>query len=257
MSTQTVSTHVLPPRLTEPGFSLVLRALGSPADAARKLARLLEGAAAFLDLRELDRRLAILHRKGVIDVIPSWPQIVLGGLDMVRSWIMPAASDYYRQRGIHGGFHQLLRFLEDPRALMNPVGLLNSQDAINGHLMQVVHADPDYDLQLLEMFDDGLDRLEQELCAVLDGSHPRADSLRAVVEEPDYHARLLDYLRAWRRGEVRGGLRRHNVAQREDLSRLAQTFGDLTHAMRYFATLPSRPLDFLKVGLGGTLPLVF
>src|SRR4029078_2214990 len=123
----------------------------------------------------------------------------LGAADMLRFWIVPAAEDYYRRKGIDSRFHELLRFLDDPASLVDPIGLFSTPDTIIGHLMQVVHANPRYDLELLESWENGLEQLESELVQMLAGTHPRAQTIGAIVEEPEYHARLLEYVRAYRR----------------------------------------------------------
>ena len=69
---------------------------------------------------------------------------------MLRFWISPNAADYYRSRGIGYGLHQVLRVLDDPLSMTNPLGFLSERDVVVGHLMQVVHANPVYDLELLE-----------------------------------------------------------------------------------------------------------
>ena len=103
--------------------------------------------------------------------------------------------------------------------------------------MQVVHANPVYDLQLLCMFDDGLDALETQLEAMLDGTHPRARSIGAIVEEPEYHANLLTFVRRWRADPSIPPLLRSNVAA--TFSDLERTFGTMTGAFRYFKAMPA------------------
>jgi hypothetical protein len=231
------------PRHQAPALQLIRQALGSPKEISRKLDSILDGLAAFIDLETLQERLQRLHNKKIIEEIPTPLQLIVGGIDMLRFWISPAAADYYQRQGINYAFHQLLRFLDDPRSMMNPVGLLNEKDTIIGHMMQVVHADPNYDLQLLEMFDDGIESLIRQLTQMLDGTHPRYQSIMAIVEEPDYHQRLLAYVKDWQSGIRDKSMRRKNVEESPELSNLAQTFGDLTSAMRYFARLPTRPLE--------------
>jgi len=104
--------------------------------------------------------------------------------------------------------------------------------------MQVVHANPVYDLELLQMFDDGLDQLESELGQMILGTHPRAASIAAIVEEPDYHERLLAFVRAFRADPGAPPLLRSNVAQSPLFGRLDRTFGSLRTSMRYFLRLP-------------------
>ena len=199
-------------RLRERPLTLIARALGSPAAARDKARRLLAALTAYTDGPELARRLERLRALGYIERAPSRLQLALGAIDMLRFWIIPAAEDYYERKGIDFRFHQLLRFLDDPASLVDPVGLLSQPEVIIGHLMQVVHANPRYDLELLESWDDGLARLEDELEQMLSGAHRRAQSIGAIVEEPEYHARLLEHVRAYRRDHAAPALLRENIA---------------------------------------------
>jgi hypothetical protein len=224
-------------RLREGPLLLLAQAIGGPAAAWQKARRLVAALAAYADRAALDRRLERLRALGYIERVPSRLQLVTGAADMLRFWIVPAAEDYYREKGIDFRFHQLLRFLDDPASLVDPIGLFSRPDVIIGHLMQVVHANPRYDLELLESWDDGLARLEDELTQMLAGTHPRAASIGAIVEEPDYHARLLEYVRAYRRDHEAPAPLRVNVASGK-FADVEQTFGSLQSAFRYFATLP-------------------
>jgi hypothetical protein len=162
---------------------------------------------------------------------------------MLRFWIEPAARDYYAQRGIAFGFHQVLRVLDDPSSMVDPTGFLLEPDVIIGHLMQVVHANPAYDLQLLESHDGALASLEAQVEEMLAGTHPRARSIGAIVEDPGYHARLLEYVRAYRADPIAARAPvRDNVAADPRFQMLERTFGTLPAAMRYFARLPRSPL---------------
>jgi hypothetical protein len=222
-------------------LALLRRALGGPEDVRAKLARLGAILAGYLDRRELDARMARLRGAGIIVAVPTRIQIFVGGIDMLRFWIAPAAADYYREQSIHFGFHQLLRVLEEPASMADPVGFFSTRDGIIGHLMQVVHANPVYDLELLGMFADGHDELERQLEEMVAGTHPRARAIAAIVEEPEYHGRLLDFVRAWRRDPAIPPLLRGNVAQSSVFSEVEKTFGTLRGAMRYFCDLPATP----------------
>jgi hypothetical protein len=227
-------------RLSQPPWALLAQALGGPAAARAKVRRFVASLAAYLDGDGLSRRLERLRALGYIERVPSRLQLALGAADMLRFWIVPAAEDYYRQKGIDFRFHQLLRFLDDPASLVDPIGLLSQAEVIIGHLMQVVHANPRYDLELLESWDDGLARLEAELTSMLDGTHPRAASIGAIVEEPEYHARLLDYVRAYRRDHTAPAPLRENIASGK-FAVEERIFGSLPSAFRYFARLPDSP----------------
>lgn len=185
-------------RLTASPLSLIAQAVGGPRQVAGKLRRLARTLRLYVDGAEIERRLHTLQEKGYIDRRPSRLQILFGGLDMVRFVIEPASRDYYRQKGISFGFHQLLRLLDDPVSLLDPTGFLSDRDTIVGHVMQVVHLNPVYDLQLIQMFPDGLEDFERQVQAMVDGTHPRARTIGAIVEDPEYHARLLEYVRRFR-----------------------------------------------------------
>jgi hypothetical protein len=228
-------------RFTSSPASLLLEAIGGPRAAAAKAQRFGRAVAGYVKGSVLDQRLRTLAKKGLIEEIPTRAQLVAGGFDMLRFWIAPASAEYYREQGIDFTFHQVLRFLDEPASLLDPVGFFSTRDAIIGHLMQVVHANPVYDLELLQMWDDGLDELEAQIEAMLDGSHPRAASIGAIVEEPDYHANLLRFVRAFRKDPTIPPLLRSNVGAHATWSDLERTFGALRTAMRYFRRLPERP----------------
>jgi hypothetical protein len=217
-------------RLSAPRRTLIRTAIGGPRQIGGKLARLARTLRLWSRPRQIDARLARLEGRGMIDRRPTRLQILFGSLDMLRFVIEPASRDYYRARGIDFGFHQLLRALDDPCSLIDPTGFLSDRDTIIGHLMQVVHLNPVYDLQLLQMFPDGLDALEQQLAQMRDGTHPRARTIGAIVEEADYHARLLDYVRRYRRDPATPPLVRRDQTLRADPAFAA--------AERTFATLP-------------------
>jgi hypothetical protein len=144
--------------------------------------------------------------------------------------IEPAARDYYEQQGISFGFHQLLRVLDDPVSMIDPTGFLSDRDTIIGHVMQVVHLNPVYDLQLLQMFPDGLDELERQVAEMVAGTHPRHRTIGAIVEDPTYHARLLAYVRRYALDPDTPPLVRAEQTLRSDPAFAA--------AERTFATLP-------------------
>jgi hypothetical protein len=217
-------------RLTASRARLVRTAIGGPRQIAGKLRRLGRTLWLWLHPREIDARLARLEARGYVAQRPTRLQLLFGSLDMLRFVIEPASRDYYRQRGIDFGLHQLLRWLDDPCSLVDPTGFFSDRDTIMGHVMQVVHLNPVYDLQLLQMFPDGLEVFEREIEAMIAGTHPRAGTIGAIVEEPGYHARLLDYVRRYRRDPRATPPVRESQALRAD-ARFAA-------AERTFATLP-------------------
>ncbi len=214
------------------------RAAGSRAELAGKIRRFFALLGRYGDSRGLDERLRRPRDRGLVDRIPTRVQLAVGAADMLRFWISPASADYYRKQGIGYGLHQVLRVLEEPASMADPIGLLSTEDGIIGHLMQVVHANPVYDLQLLTMFEHGLDHLEAQLEAMLDGTHPRTTGIGAIVEEADYHARLLAFVRRWRKDPKTAPLIRSNI-EVGGFGEIEKTFGELPSAMRYFATMPT------------------
>lgn len=237
-----------PLRLTASPAQLIRAALGGPPEIAGKLRRLLATLALYASPGEIPSRLERLRARGYVDAIPTRAQLIFGGLDMVRWVIEPAARDYYQQKGISFGLHQLLRVLDDPVSMIDPTGFLSARDTIIGHVMQVVHLNPIYDLQLLECFDDGLDELERQVRAMLDGTHPRARTIGAIVEDPDYHRRLLDYVVRFRADRGAPPPVRAEQTLRADPTFAAaeRTFATLPGFVRYCTKLPSSPIALAR-----------
>jgi hypothetical protein len=204
--------------------------LGGPREIAGKLERLARTVRLWLNSGELERRLTTLEANGLAAARPTRLQLLFGGLDMLRFVIEPAAREYYREQNISFGFHQGLRILDDPVSMVDPTGLFSERDTIMGHVMQVVHLNPIFDLQLLQAFPDGLEVFERELDAMVAGTHPRARTIAAVVEDPGYHARLLDYVRRYRADANTPPLVREQPKLRSNPGFAA--------AERQFATLP-------------------
>jgi hypothetical protein len=226
-------------RGTASTWTLLREAAGTPGDLWRKAGSLVRGLRAYLDHDQTMERLARLQALGHIERIPSRLQRFVGSADMLRFWISPNAADYYASRGIGYGLHQVLRVLDDPLSMTDPLGFLSDRDVIVGHLMQVVHANPVYDLQLLESYDGGIEALVAQLEQMVGGTHPRQESIGAIVEEADYHERLLAYTLGWREDRDIAPMRRENVERSPHWSALDATFGSLPTAIRYFCTLPT------------------
>lgn len=230
-------------RRLAPPLTLVLEAVGGPRQLGGKLTRLWRTARPWLDPAELERRLTALERRGYLHTRPTRVQLLFGGIDMVRFMIEPAAREYYAAQGIDFAFHQLLRVLDDPVSMIDPTGVFSDRETIIGHLMQVVHLNPVYDLQLLEMFADGLEELERQLEAMTAGTHPRHGTIGAIVEDPGYHARLLDYVRRYRNDRTTPPPIRPQPALRRDphFAAAERTFATLPGFLDYCARLPRSP----------------
>jgi hypothetical protein len=235
-------------RQTASAWTLIRTAIGGPRQVTGKLRRLMRTLRLYIDGAEIDRRLATLQEKGFIRQRPGRAQIFFGGLDMLRFVIEPAARDYYRQKGISFGFHQLLRVLDDPVSMIDPTGFLSERDTIVGHVMQVVHLNPVYDLQLIQMFPDGLEDFERQVESMVNGTHPRHRTIQAIVEDPDYHRRLLDYVRRFRRDPATPPPVREEQTLRNDpvFAAAERTFATLPGFIEYCNKLPRRPLALLR-----------
>ena len=213
-----------------------------------KASRLLRTAQTLVDRDEIERRLARLEARGYLAGRPSVPQLLFGSYDMFRFALIPSSRIRNGLTGQRFWFHQLLRFLEDPASMLDPTGLLSERDTIVGHLMQVQHFDASYDLELLEMFDDGLARLETELVALLAGEHPRAATVRATVEDPRYHADLLAWTREFRALGPAADLAPEPTGPAE-FARAEAQFGSLRGFLGYCLELPRDPHSLLDRAL--------
>ena len=233
-------------RFSERPLQLIRRTIGDREQIRGKLERAGYALANYAFPRRIEGRLRNLRKLGYIGKTPNRTQLIFGSFDMFRFFIIPCAADYYRSKDISFAFHALLRFLDDPASMMDPTGFLSHRDAIIGHLMQVTHADPIYDLQLLAAIPEGLDELECQILQMLEGTHPRAESIGAIIEDPAYHALLLEHVREFRADPTSCQLLlRDNVESNPTFAEIAETFGDLPSAIGYFASLPSRPASAL------------
>jgi hypothetical protein len=200
----------------------------------RSLGRVL---ASLVDGREKTRRLERLRELHLIDEVPTSAQLFVLSVDMFRFYVLPNASKFYRKNERSGVWHTVLRILDDPATMVDPLGLSTARDTVVSHLLHVHHASTLYDLQLLQIFPDGLERLEREIVAVLAGTHERAGAIRAVVDDPAYHPRLLAEVRQLR-ADPTAKITPRSVEESEEWSRLEGTFGTLRGALGYASTLP-------------------
>jgi hypothetical protein len=235
-------------RQTASSWTLIRTAVGGPREIVGKLRRLVRTLRLYIDGAEIERRLSQLEAKGYIRQRPQRLQILFGGIDMLRFVIEPASRDYYKQKGISFGFHQLLRILDDPVSMIDPTGFLSERDTIVGHVMQVVHLNPVYDLQLIQMFPNGLENFESQVEAMVNGTHPRQRTIGAIVEDPEYHARLLDYVRRFRADPHAKPPVREEQTLRSDPNFAAgeRTFATLPGFIGYCNQLPTSGWALLK-----------
>src|SRR5690242_1474328 len=95
-----------PARLASSPVTLLRSTLGGPVEVMGKAQRLGSALAGYAAKKRLDDRLERLRACGVLDAIPTRIQLAVGGYDMLRFWISPAAAEYYKDKGIDFGFHQ-------------------------------------------------------------------------------------------------------------------------------------------------------
>jgi hypothetical protein len=200
----------------------------------RNLGRVL---ASLVDGRERARRLERLRALHLVDEVPTSAQLFTLTVDMFRFYVLPNADKFYRNNATSGVLQTVLRILDDPATMVDPLGLSTERDTIVSHLLHVQHASTLYDLQLLQIFPDGLERLEREIVAVLDDTHERAAPIKAVVDDPAYHPRLLAEVRQLQ-VDPTAEIAPRSVEDSEEWSRLEGTFGTLRGALGYACTLP-------------------
>ncbi len=231
-----------------PAYKLILKAIGSPAVMFDKFKRFCSTLFMYINVWGQRRRLQRLKDMGYIETIPSQKQLWIGALDMLRFFIKPGAESYLKSQGLSFSFHQLLRILNDPASMTDPIGIRVPRDTIICHLLEVVHANPVYDFQLLDQFEDGLDELDQQTRQMIDGTHSRYGSISAITEDNGYHQRLLGYLQAYRKDPLTKQMIRQSGSVRDDkYFILAEaTYGTLPSVFRYISRLPNKWLPLLK-----------
>ena len=92
----------------------------------------------------------------------------------------------------------------------------------------------------IPIVEDGLEQMELQTSMMVDGTHPRSASIGAIVEEPDYHARLLDYVQTLRREGSAPALLRDNITEDGPFAEIERVFGTLSISMKYFCSLPKQ-----------------
>ena len=122
----------------------------------------------------------------------------------------------------------------------------------------MVHSSAGYDVALLLMFDDGLDALRRQLVQLCAGEHPRQAAIDAILERPDYHARLLEALDRFEAEPV-AGWRVDTYEAPEGCGELyewgIESFGSPGRLFAYSRTLPPTPSATLRAWLRGQLSI--
>ena len=92
------------------------------------------------------------------------------------------------------------------------------------------------------MFPDGLEDLERQVEAMVEARHPRHRTISAIVEDPGYHGRLLDYVRRYRADpEAAPPVRQEQTLRSDERFAAAErTFATLPGFLEYCRKLPTR-----------------
>jgi len=235
-------------RLKERPFKLILRAIGGPSLIINKTGRLAVTLFNTFYIPAQHKRMERLKQIGFIDTVPSQKQLWFGAYDMLRYFISPGAASYYKTKGINFTFHQILRLLNDPSGIADPIGIRVPRNTIICHLLEVVHANPVYDLQLLDQFKDGLEEMQKQTAQMLNGTHPRYNSITAITEDKNYYRELYNYVLRYRQNPAEKQLIRASGTIRQDpYFLLAECmFGTLPSAFRYFNRLPNQWAALIK-----------
>lgn len=238
----------VPDRLHQNPLRLIIRAIGTPRVMVNKTIRLAITIFNTFYIPAQRKRLQRLKDIGFIEAIPSQKQLWFGAYDMLRYFISPGAASYYRTKGINFTFHQFLRLLNDPSGIADPIGIRVPRDTIICHLLEVVHANPVYDLQLLDQFEDGLDEMQKQTAQMLHGTHPRYTSITAITEDKNYHQSLYDYVVQYRANPAaKQMLRASGDARNNPHFLMAECmYGTLPSAFRYFNRLPNTWAALIK-----------
>ena len=236
-------------------------AAGSRNDLLRKAGDALSTGRTMLDKVERDARFARLAAAGQTGQTGQQPtdwQMVVAAHHMLISYILPSNVQFYKAYNLPHWWTQLIRFSDEPSAMMDPIGLSISRDMIVSHLVQVVHTSAGYDVALLLMFDDGLDELRRQLELLCSGDHPRQSAIDAIIERADYHARLLAALDRFE-ADRSAQWRVNTYDAPEGCGHLfdwgIETFGSPGRLFDYARTLPQTPAQTLGAWLQGTLTL--
>lgn len=224
-------------------------ACGSPEDVVRKARAAGRTLLALVDARERDRRITRLRRAGIVGERPTDWQLVQAAYRMLVDFILPSNLEFYEHYERSHWWAQVLRGLDDPCAVMDPIGLGIDRDAIVSHLVQVVHTSAGYDVALLMMFEDGLEPLRAQLRQLVAGVHPRQRAIDAIVEHEGYHRALLAALDRFEEDP-----QRHwqvpTVPVPEGCEPLfdrgIEVFGTPGRLFAYGRTLPSTPIASLR-----------
>lgn len=172
-------------------WRLLLDAVGGIKANVNKVVHLLGLLAGFMLPGLVRKRLERLAELGHINELPTLAQMMVAARDQMMLSAVEETKVFYASQGIPWVFHNVRRFIAGPATMLDPMGLFSPRDAIIEHILQTFHRHPVYDFVLLRAHDNGMQELERQTRAVLDGSHPASRALRSLIEDGSYHRRLL------------------------------------------------------------------
>jgi hypothetical protein len=170
---------------------LLLDVVGGLSANVNKLIQLVGLFAGFALPGLVRKRLERLEELGHIHQLPTIAQMLVAARDQMMLSAVQETKIFYRSQGIPWVFHNIRRFIAGPATMMDPMGLFSTRDAIIEHILQTFHRHPVYDFVLLRAHERGMEEMELQTRAVLDGSHPSSQALRSLIEDGSYHRRLL------------------------------------------------------------------
>ncbi|MCA9581860.1 MAG: hypothetical protein KC416_08695 [Myxococcales bacterium] len=205
----------------------------------------------YFSVRGTRARVERLIRLGYVEEPPSHWQLLLAGHHQMLGTASEETKLFYRAQGIPFTFHNLRRFLAEPSTMMDAVGLFSDRDSIIHHIFQTFHRHPLYDFQLLRMFEDGPEELARQATALVDGTHPLQHLFDNLIEDPDYHPRLLTQVREFVENPDIPPL--PIVYDHDDdpyLWMAMEQFATLGGYLRYAGRIEATPGDVLRALLG-------
>lgn len=231
-------------------------AAGGPRELVSKAGAVARTARALFSRRERTARIQRLQRLGLVGERPSDWQLVQAAHHMMFGYILPSNKEFYEHYAQSNWWHQVIRTVDAPETMMDPIGLGIAESTLITHLVQVVHASAGYDVALLGMFEDGLSHLRAELQAVIAGTHPRQAVVERLLEHPDYPRLLLEALDRFE-ADPSTHWRVDTVAAPEGCDALfdwgIERFGTPGRLFAYALELPPTPLASARAWVRGEL----
>ncbi len=248
-----------PFRFSKSKTQLLLDVWGQQPETRRaKLGRVIRVLQNISDFQLVRQRLQMMADHGVTPEPPPLPKIYAGGLIMLFGVIIPDNRLYCASVGIKGlnfYFHLLLRFIQEPASLMDPIGLfLPDLFVLAHHLLQDTHREIRYDLELTRMFGPQyLTWLRIYLETIIHGKHVERDMYLACYQDADYPEKLLEHIDAYiADGEAaplwpRQGTRSYINSRGEDMGERTRTIPEL---FKWCGSLPDSRWALLRYTLG-------